>query len=465
MKKNFKQFFVFLAASVMAAGFVSCSSDDKDDTTGFDGENGIEYVVCSWNGTQVVSTTKTVAEGHYTLLESHSGTFNADAVYYVVKGDVTLDGPMFLNPSEGTTCNIILTDGCHLKVNGIAFAEGTDGLTLNIYAQAGNTGCLTSEGSSIYWDYAMPAIGNALDTNGTVNIHGGTISATGSDSDPGIGTSIGAGKEINIYGGDITAKGGDWGGTGIGGGYLVTDYGTINIYGGTINAKGGSRTLTSESSAAGIGGGYKNENGTVHIYGGDITATGGHEAAGIGCGQDGGWKGAGHIIIDGGNVVARGDSYAAGIGGGDDIPGYIVEINGGHVEAYGGTDAAGIGGGEGGNGGTVTITGGDVYAEGNDNGAGIGGGEDGDGADVTITGGTVVAKTTGTDEGSRAIGPGDGSDNYGSLTLGDDLMVTSERTFTAAERKNACWYRTNVRVEPCTHPGYTAETCPYHVHE
>ena len=30
--------------------------------------------------------------------------------------------------------------------------------------------------------------------------------------------------------------------------------------------------------------------------------------------------------------------------------------------------------------------------------------------------------------------------------------------------KPLCWYRTNVRVEPCTHEGYTAETCPYHQH-
>lgn len=115
------------------------------------------------------------------------------------------------------------------------------------------------------------------------------------------------------------------------------------------------------------------------------------------------------------------------------------------------------------NGGTVTITGGYVYAKGGwEYGAGIGGGQDGKGANVTITGGTVVAQGGEDKTGRRAIGPGTGSDDYGSLTLGDNMMVSSERMANVDERKNMCWYRTRVRVEPCTHPGHTAEDCPYH---
>ena len=127
-------------------------------------------------------------------------------------------------------------------------------------------------------------------------------------------------------------------------------------------------------------------------------------------------------------------------------------------------------GGEGGNGGIVTINGGYVYAEGGaDYGAGIGGGEDGAGADVTINGGIVVVKsgTLGA-TGLRGIGPGAGSNDYGALTLGDNLMVSSwngnEGPYPANERKDYCWYRTQARIEHCTHPGYTAETCPYHKH-
>ena len=139
-------------------------------------------------------------------------------------------------------------------------------------------------------------------------------------------------------------------------------------------------------------------------------------------------------------------------------------MTGGRVEAYGGVDAAGIGGGEDADGGTVNISGGYVLAQGNDYGTGIGGGQGGDGGNVTITGGTVIAKAGRNETGLRAIGPGEGDDVYGSLTIGDDMMVSSERMANVVERKNMCWYRTQARIEPCTHPCYTADTCPYHKH-
>ena len=31
-------------------------------------------------------------------------------------------------------------------------------------------------------------------------------------------------------------------------------------------------------------------------------------------------------------------------------------------------------------------------------------------------------------------------------------------------RKAGAWYHTETRIEPCTHPGYNASNCPYHVH-
>jgi hypothetical protein len=43
-------------------------------------------------------------------------------------------------------------------------------------------------------------------------------------------------------------------------------------------------------------------------------------------------------------------------------------------------------------------------------------------------------------------------------------MVRAERIAAAVERHDMCWYRTDVHVELCTHPGYTADTCPYHKH-
>ena len=99
--------------------------------------------------------------------------------------------------------------------------------------------------------------------------------------------------------------------------------------------------------------------------------------------------------------------------------------------------------------------------------------QDGKGADVTINGGVVIAIAGKNALGLRAIGPGSGSDDYGKLALGDPLMVRykiddywSEPVPTSYEhgRKAGAWYHTEARIEPCTHPGYTAETCPYHKH-
>ena len=384
---------------------------------------------------------------------------------YAIPNNVTIDGE--IEVKDGCHPCIILCDGVKLTIKkGIrVFSKTDNGCSLNIYGQLNNTGTIYAR-----TDDNCAALGYDYDGSGdeeskaTINIYGGTIDGVGSGYAPVIGGSRGGVmKTVNIYGGIINAQGG-WGAAAIGSGgtypipgahahYICLDYGNINIYGGKIYAKGGTN---SSHGGAGIGGGEQNERvGNLHIYGGDITAIGGYRSAGIGCGSNYYENTPGNIVIDGGTIVARGDAYAAGIGGGIDVSGTNITINGGHVEAYGGVDAAGIGGGEDGDGGNITITGGYVYAQGNDYGAGIGGGEDGEGGNVTITGGTVIAKAGRNETGSRAIGPGAGCNDYGQLTIGDQMMVTAERTFTAAERKNACWYRTQARIEPCTHENVT----------
>lgn len=65
--------------------------------------------------------------------------------------------------------------------------------------------------------------------------------------------------------------------------------------------------------------------------------------------------------------------------------------------------------------------------------------------------GTVIAHAGRDETGWRAFGPGSESDDYGSLSVGDILMVSSERMAVAAERHDMCWYRTQARVEPCNH--------------
>ena len=416
----------------------------------------IYYNERSWNSSEkrVETEVKSLSSSQYTLLES-IGNLNPDQIthwtsgWYVCQGNITLGN---VEIDEGQIVHLILCNGSHLNIDN-AYAVGEiklkNNASLYIHDQPnlGNAGLLTP--NSILGSDTESHIIHVI-------VHGGKITANAHNLQPGIGQLYGnEGSSYTFYDGIINVSG-DQGCPGIGStGRGNGNAGTITIYGGTIEASS-SRTDPGWGqyySAAAIGGGGTCSGATIYIHGGDITANGGHEAAGIGCGQEADSGNGYYVFISGGTVKAYGHDYGAGIGGGDGVSGCNVNISGGHVEAYGGTDAAGIGGGEGGKGGTVTISGGYVFAKGNDNGAGIGGGEDADGGSVTITGGTVVAKTTGTDEGSRAIGPGDGSDNYGSLELGDDMMVTSERKFKAAERKNACWYRTNVTIEPCDHSG------------
>ena len=377
-------------------------------------------------------------------------------------------------------------------------------------------GTVIIHGGDVYAEgrYGAATIGGGMGGNGgTITIYGGTVYAKGGGSAKACGAGIGSGYmgdggTVTIYGGKVTAET-PWGGAGIGAGcnhdtgggasgpfaprrikrILHDDVDPRN--GGTVTVNGGEVYAYAGAGAAGIGGGENAGGANVTINGGIVKAYGGENGAGIGTGYDhdniryngkltvnggevyayggddaagigGGYNASGSdVTINGGYVYAKGDGNGAGIGSGSEgifkggLQGGTLTVNGGEAYAYGGTDAAGIGGGEDADGGKVTITGGYVLAQGNDWGAGIGGGQDGDGGKVTITGGTVIAKAGRNETECRAIGPGEGCDVYGSLSLGDDLMVTSERKFSAAERKNACWYRTQVRVEPCDHEGST----------
>ena len=428
----------------------------------------VPYIERSWDSEnkKVVFTTQMLtqeialnatptSETQYKRLKSSPGDYpelgTEDSElheYYVVSDEEVQFESLIV---KGPNVHIILCDKAWLHLNSAVGMERATTVYIHAQSSGPSMGKLTS--GSI--GSAGPAQSNGVN----IEIHGGNFDLQGNTSSAAIGGNYDINGYITIFDGIIKATGGD-GAAGIGAGAGSSDYGNITIYGGTIEATG----------SAGIGGGQACLNGKLTIWGGSITANGRFEAAGIGSNQYSGDYGAGTITINGGYVRAYGDKYGAGIGGGDSVRGGTLNVNGGHVEAYGGTDAAGIGGGEGGNGGIVNITGGYVYAEGGwDYGAGIGGGEDGAGANVTITGGTVVVKSGKLGAtGRRGIGPGTGSDDYGSLTLGDNLMVSSwngnEGPYPAGQRKDYCWYRTQARIEPCTHPGYTAETCPYHKH-
>ena len=340
-----------------------------------------------------------------------------------------------LTGTAGEDIHLFIAPGATITLNGVTLA------------------CMNAQNR---WA-AITCLGDAR-----IVLEGVNIVRCGNEHFPGILPA--EGKTLTLGGTGSLSIGCNGWGAGIGGG-KSGDGADVTINGGIVNAWGG-------YSGAGIGTGENLDDGIDYtgkltVNGGEVYAYGGNDAAGIG----GGWNASGSdVTVNGGYVYAKGDGNGAGIGSGSEDSfsggriGGKLTVTGGHVEAYGGVDAAGIGGGEDADGGTVAISGGYVYAKGSYGGAGIGGGEGGDGANVTITGGTVHASAGSGDTGNRAIGPGYGDDVYGSLTIGDLMMVRSERIFTEPERVNGCWYRTDVHVEPCTHPGYTADTCPYHKH-
>lgn len=435
--------------------YLQLSSTDTEVALNKQSENAVYYVERHWDGSKVVNEIKTVT--NYTVLNG-GGSITLTDEYYVVKGNVTYD-----NITEGNfylgDINIILCDGAKLTTNYINLNRSA--FSLSIYGQQHETGQLSITGDDIPDNQA--GLGGRDEPFLDLVIHGGRINATGGDDAAGIG---GGGNN------SLSDR------------QLFAYFGQITIYGGSITAHGG-------SNGAGIGLGIDvgaptdMEVGTIKIYGGKIYAYGGDDGAGIG-GGDGSFGS--KIEIYGGYIEAMGYD-GAGIGGGDSADGGTITINGGTVKADGWGDStsngAGIGGGVEGSGGTVTINGGYVEAHGGIGGAGIGGGErdnftgdhTGSGGNVTINGGIVIARSGRDETGNRAIGPGfNQNDYYGSLTLSDSMMVSSERLAVADERVPMCWYRTKATIQPCTHSeltytvdGTTAvdhhiSHCPYCLH-
>ena len=369
----------------------------------------------------------------YRYVRSNENTWNSGWV--VASKDLILDSRVTISG----TVNLILMDGKTLTVtNGIQVSNGN---TLNIYAQSGNTGALiagnsqNSEcagigGKSAGEDGVNNPNNNIWDA-GTITICGGIISAQGGSHAAGIGgasddyytNQLGKAGTITICGNaDVTATAGG-GGAAIGsapGGHG----GQVTISGNAkVNAIGVDNSV---GAGAGIGGGRNGNCDSISITGGTVTATCcGDNCAAIGTGSGTG-KG-GTISISGGTVTATATKYdGVGIGGqdvmitiGDDAIvtatgttrnagigglfeskyGNKINIEGGTVKAYtGGTNsgAAAIGSGNKASGTTkVTISGGMVEAYGDDTyGVGIGGGNSGTVSEeiiVNISGGNVTA--------------------------------------------------------------------------
>ena len=370
----------------------------------------------AWNGTTLVEKTGDDACTDYTVVTADTTTFE-DGKWYVMSNSVTVSSRITVTG----TVNLILCDGATLTASkGITVNSGN---TINIYAQIGGTGELNA-GSDL--NVASIGGGARYQSSGTVNIHGGKITATGGSNASGIGGALDGGNgEVNIYGGNVTARGKNYA-AGIGG-YSKKSGGTVNIYGGTVNASG------SQSGTTGIGiGGTNPGNCVVHIYGGEVTATSEKAAAGI----------QGTVTIDGGTVTATGgvsdsissfgeETYSSnGINGTVTVNGGTVTAFGGNVtggyatiESYGGTVYAcsGISGTVTISGGTVTATGGNVTGDINNSGGtiyacnGVNGTVTISGGTVTATGGSHTGNSSGTTVKEKGFG--------GSLTLGTGMYL------------------------------------------
>lgn len=285
------------------------------------------------NGTLTYQYYDTVSgqmtEGTYT--GEYTTVTNSDTAWsngwYVVSGSVSSTRNTTITVSG--TVNLILTQGSSLTLNygRISISSGS---TLNIYGQDTGSGTLTLGG---YGRSTSSGIG--LNGSSALNIHGGTVNATGyctNATSPAPGIDVGGSGTLTVYDGTVTATGGTASNSiGRGAGIRVISGGTVNIHGGTVTATGASNKSANGYPGAGIGGNGGSSAGetcgTVNIYGGTVTATGGSggsgASAGIGGGQGGtagSQGGGGNVTITGGTVTAIGGEstsnvQAPGIGG------------------------------------------------------------------------------------------------------------------------------------------------------
>jgi predicted outer membrane repeat protein len=375
---------------------------------GVDGANevayGVKYIERAWDATEKrVTETVKVCSNYISIngndTSDETGWYGLYNGWYVVTGNSAYKT---LNV-QGNDVHLIIPDGVTLTVTGGVKVELKDNAVLNIYGQAGNTGLLIATNS--YDGAAGIGSGGSTDDGnaGMINIHGGTITATGNTYGAGIGGGDNHGfglqannSGLNVYGGHVTAQGGKYA-AGIGSGDEAPDFaGYVTIYGGIVNATGG-------EDGAGIGGGNEGAGGIVDIYGGEVTAQGGVNGAGIGGGDE---QSNTQVNIYGGVVNATGGADGAGIGGGcvnqnigepDNFSGGYITISGGTViaQAIDDSHAAAIGGGgNAGCSGNITISGGNVTAT-SWSGAGIGASVGGKCNAIKISNGTISADSFG----------------------------------------------------------------------
>lgn len=207
------------ATEMQSPGVYTLTVTGKGDYTGSQEVDVRVLTFDKYDGANLVSST--LPENSNAVVVSSSTTAMQSGCWYVVSEAATVADRICVNGDV----NLVLCDGATLTAqNGISV---TDGHSLTIYSQSGNTGALVANvpveinNENVY----HAAIGGDKDDvystpvkAGTITIHGGDINVTTASTAAGIGAaSYGYAGAINIYGGKITTSLGGWGGTGIGG--------------------------------------------------------------------------------------------------------------------------------------------------------------------------------------------------------------------------------------------------------
>ena len=168
------------------------------------------------DGTNLVTNCTLPANNSNAVVVSSADSTMQSACWYVVSEDATVAKRISVNGDV----NLVLCDGATLTAElGISV---TDGNSLTIYSQSGNTGTLVAKVPDRVNVYHA-AIGGDRDKfesspvkAGTITIHGGVINADAHSLTEDIGAAHdGEAGTINIYGGKITTSGSH--DTGIGG--------------------------------------------------------------------------------------------------------------------------------------------------------------------------------------------------------------------------------------------------------
>ena len=249
------------------------------------------YIFTGWTGTGLAEPTMTVtipagstgnrsytatwddAGAYYLAYNTTTGKFETrmipDNITSVTSSTTTMgaaDTETWYTVSRNTTVsdrievagtvNLILCDGKTLTASQGLHVQPN--ATLNIYCQTGGTGALTA--STNNWYKAAIGSDDNSETGGTITIHGGVVRASSSYMAAAIGGGIGG--SVIIRGGTVTATGDD-----------------------------------SNSYSAGIGSGYYGKVNSITITGGIITASGTSNAIGVGAGGDYGTLNLGNMKV------------------------------------------------------------------------------------------------------------------------------------------------------------------------